>query len=139
MISLIVGKKGTGKTKALVERVNEAVETSKGNVVCVEKDRNLTFNLTHRARLVVAEEYGIEGYDEFYGFLTGLLAGNYDITHLFVDGIFKIAGRDVAAFEKMLSKLVRHLSQSEVNITFTVSCDSCELTEETLKYAVDFQ
>ena len=93
MIKLIVGKKGTGKTKALVERVNEAVAISKGNVVCIEKDLNLTYSLNHKARLVVADEYGIDGYDEFFGFISGLLAGNYDITHLFVDGVFKIVCR----------------------------------------------
>ena len=122
----------------MVERVNEAVAISKGNVVCIEKDLNLTYSLNHKARLVVADEYGIDGYDEFFGFISGLLAGNYDITHLFVDGVFKIAGRDIPAFEKMLSKLVLHFSKSDVNITFTVSCDASELSEATMRYAIDF-
>lgn len=139
MLKLIVGNKGTGKTKALVNAVNEAVNVSKGNVICIEKDLKLTFDLNHKARLVVSDEYGISGFDMFYGFITGLLAGNYDITDIFVDTTLKIGGRDIPAFENMITKLVERLKQSEVNITFTVSCDKSELSDATMQYAVELE
>jgi len=139
MIKLIVGNKGTGKTKALVHLVNEAVKVSKGNVVCIEKGQGLTYDINHKARLVAADEYGISGYDAFYGFISGLLAGNYDITDVFIDATFKIGGRDIPAFEAMIAKLVEHFSRSDVGITFTVSCDKSELSEATMNYAIDFE
>ena len=75
MISIILGHKGAGKTKRLISCVNEAVENSKGNVVCVEKERLLTYNVNYRARLVETDYYGVNGYDAFYGFLAGIVAG----------------------------------------------------------------
>ena len=138
MIKLIVGNKGTGKTKALIHLVNEAITESKGNVVCIEKGSKLTYDINHKARLVDADEYGVSDYNIFYGFISGLLAGNYDITDVFIDTTFKIGGRDIPAFEAMIAKIVEHFSKSEVGITFTVSCDKSELSEATMHYAVDY-
>ena len=94
MINLIPGKKGTGKTKILVDSIKEAVTTCKGNVVCIERGMKLTYDIPHKVRLVDAEEYGISSFDAFYGFVAGMLAGNYDIQEVYVDGILKIGGRD---------------------------------------------
>ena len=80
MISLIIGHKGSGKTKHLIQMVNEAVESSKGNVVCVEKETKLTYDVNYRARLVATDYFGVEGFDAFYGFLSGICAGDHDIT-----------------------------------------------------------
>ena len=82
MISMIIGNKGSGKTKRLVELVNAAVDASKGNVVCIEKGLKLTYDLTHKARLVDTDEYNISGFDTLYGFISGMCAGNYDITDI---------------------------------------------------------
>lgn len=90
MIQLIVGHKGSGKTKAIVEMANKAVKESKGYVVVIEKDVRLTYEISSAARLVYSDEYAIAGYDAVYGFITGLLAGNYDITHIYVDPVFKM-------------------------------------------------
>ena len=105
MVQLIVGHKGSGKTKAMVEMANRAVKESKGNVVVVEKDVRLTYEISSQARLVYSDEYAISGYDAVYGFITGLLAGNYDITHIYVDPIFKMCGRDFEAFTQMVNRL----------------------------------
>ena len=78
MIKLIIGKKGAGKTKRLVELVNNAAETSLGNVVCIEKGGTLTFSVSHKARLIYADDFSICGYDEYYGLLAGVKAGNAD-------------------------------------------------------------
>ena len=125
MINLIPGKKGTGKTKILVDSIKKAAENATGNVVCIERGMLLTYDLPHNVRLADAEEYGINSFDSFYGFVAGLMAGNYDIQEVFVDGILKIGGRDYDALGNMLEKVA--VLTKDVNVTFTVSADVDEL------------
>ena len=125
MINLIPGKKGTGKTKILVDSIKKAAENATGNVVCIERGMQLTYDLPHNVRLADAEEYGINSFDSFYGFVAGLMAGNYDIQEVFVDGILKIGGRDYDALGTMLEKVA--VLTKDVNVTFTVSADVDEL------------
>ncbi len=127
MINLITGKKGTGKTKVLVDMIKESAEKATGNVVCIERGMKLTYDIPHKVRLVDAEEYGITSYDAFYGFVAGMLAGNYDIQQVFVDGILKIGGRDYNELGAMLEKLA--MIAKDVKITFTVSADDEELPQ----------
>jgi len=130
MVKLIVGKKGSGKTKKLIDHINEAARISKGNVVCVEKGSVMTYSISHKIRLVDIEHYDVIGYDAFYGFLTGILAGNYDITHLFVDATLRIGGRDLSALADMLSKLKKIVAErGDTEVMFTISCDKDELPE----------
>lgn len=136
MIKLIVGNKGSGKTKRLIEMVNQAVKNTSGNVVCVEKGSGLTYDITHQARLVDSDVYTISGFEAFYGFLSGILAGNYDITELFIDATFKIGGRDYKAFGEMIKKLDKVTKEGGANITFTVSCDMKDLPEDIQEYAI---
>jgi len=135
MIKLIVGNKGTGKTKTLIDMANTAVKTTSGNVVCIEKGLKLTYDIDHKARLIDIEQYGISGYDAYYGFLAGLLAGNYDITEIFGDATLKIGGKDYEAFAVMVEKLAP-ITGENVTITFTVSCDKGELPEKIAKYII---
>jgi hypothetical protein len=125
MINLIPGKKGTGKTKILVDSIKKAAEKATGNVVCIERGMQLTYDLPHNVRLVDAEAYGITNYDAFYGMVAGLLAGNFDIQEVFVDGILKIGGRDYDALGAMIEKLA--VLTKDVNVVFTVSADPEEL------------
>ena len=125
MIKIIVGNKGTGKTKKLIDSINARAEESNGNVVCIERGMQLTYDLPHNVRLADAEEYGINSFDSFYGFVAGLMAGNYDIQEVFVDGILKIGGRDYDALGNMLEKVA--VLTKDVNVTFTVSADVDEL------------
>ncbi len=130
MLKLIVGKKGSGKTKTLIEHINEAAKVSKGNVVCVEKGSVMTYSISHRIRLVDIEHYDVSGYDALYGFLTGILAGNYDITHLFVDATLRIGGRDLSDLADMLLKLKKIIAErGDTEVMFTISCDKSELPE----------
>ena len=130
MMKLIVGNKGSGKTKTLISMVNDAVAVSKGNVVCIEKGSVMTFDINYKARLVDIDNYDIVGYEAFYGFLTGILAGNYDITHLFVDATLRIGGRDYAALADMLTKLDKVVAErGDTEVVFTVSCDKADLPE----------
>ena len=127
MVKLILGNKGSGKTKRLIDLVNNAVEKSNGNVVCIEKERLLTYDVNYRARLVETDHYKVSGYDAFYGFVCGIVAGDHDITDILVDATLKIGGRDYEALANFLEK-VSELSQlAEQDITFTVSCDESDL------------
>lgn len=129
MVKLIIGNKGSGKTKRLIELVNGAVEKSNGNVVCIEKERLLTYDVNYRARLIETDHYKVSGYDAFYGFLCGVIAGDHDITDILVDATLKIGGRDYEALANFLAKVAELSKLSEQDITFTVSCDECDLPE----------
>ena len=119
MVTLLIGKKGTGKTKKLITRANEAVKASSGNVVVIEKGAKLTYDVTHKARLIDTDDYSVCDAEALYGFIAGILASNSDITDIFVDSALKICGNDVAAFEKMLGKL--ESISKDVNLVMTVS------------------
>ena len=135
MIQVITGKKGSGKTKVLLEMIDNAVAQSIGDIICIEKCMKLTYSVNHKVRLVDAERYNIASYDMFYGFVAGVLAGNYDIKEVFVDGILRIGGRDYEALGKTLEKL-DILTGNEVTLVFTVSEDSDLLPESVLKYLI---
>ena len=119
MIKLFIGGKGSGKTKTLIELVNNATAASNGSVVCIEKGDKLTHDITYKARLIDTDEYSVSTADTLYGFIAGVLASNSDITDIFVDSALKIIGNDVAGFEAMLKKL--EVLVKEVNLTMTAS------------------
>ena len=127
MVNIIIGNKGSGKTKRLIELVNGAVEKSNGNVVCIEKERLLTYDVNYRARLVETDHYKVSGFDAFYGFLSGILAGDHDITDVLVDATLKIGGRDYEALADFLAKASELSKITEHDITFTISCDESDL------------
>ena len=127
MIKLIVGKKGSGKTKKLIDLVNETTLTSKGNVVCIEKGDTLTFSISHKARLIDIEAYGVSGYGEYYGMLSGINAGNHDVTDIFGDATLRIGIRDYEELADFLDRVSALSEESHVNFIFTVSCDEAEL------------
>ena len=127
MIKLIIGKKGSGKTKKLVDLVNAATEASLGNVVCIEKGDTLTYSVTHKARLIDAEAYGISGYGEYFGLISGIKAGNNDVTHIFGDATLRIGTRD---YEELVAFLERVAKIEDVEFLFTVSADEAELPKK---------
>jgi ABC-type cobalamin/Fe3+-siderophores transport system ATPase subunit len=132
MIKVICGKNGSGKTKKMIDMVNDVCKTSTGSVVCIEQGMQLTYDISYRCRLIAANEYNIKGYEEFYGFLAGVLAGNYDISEVFVDGILKIGNKDLLGLADLL-KRVEALAEN-INVTITVSADENELPDEVKKY-----
>lgn len=121
MVTLLIGKKGSGKTKRLIDEANAAVETSNGSVVVVEKGSKLTYDLSHKARLIDSDAYGIDSFAALYGFLSGICAGNYDVTDIFVDSTFKIAGKDVAALAEFVKKANALADEAKTAITFLIS------------------
>ena len=134
MLKLIVGVKGTGKTKTLINLVNGALEVTKGDVVCIEKGTQLRYDIKPAARLVNADEYMITDAQSLYGFIAGILASNHDVTDLFVDGTLKICQKDMAAFDALLGELDKLLEKININLTMTVSMPVEEASETVRKY-----
>ena len=127
MVSLIIGHKGSGKTKHLIDEVNKAMEASNGHVICVEKGRKLTYDINSQVRLVSVDDYAVSGYEAYYGLLAGMCAGDSDITDVLCDGTLKIGGTDMEALADFFEK-VRNLGDAtETKFTFTVSADESEL------------
>ena len=135
MIKIIIGKKGSGKTKLLAEMVNAAADTSLGNVVCIEKSDALIYSIKYKARLIDTDTYGINDYDEYYGMIAGIKAGNHDITHIFGDATLRIGGRDYNEFADFIEKLAGMCGHSAANITFTVSCDESDIPAKAFEFA----
>ena len=133
MIKLITGKKGTGKTKVLIDMINDSVKTTNGCLVCVEKGETLRSSISYKVRWCGVEQFNISGYDAFYGFLAGMLAGNYDIKEVFIDGIIKIGGPDLNDLGSMLEK-IQELVGDDTKVVFTISADNSELPESVTKF-----
>lgn len=134
MIKLIVGIKGSGKRKHLIELVNDSAKNTNGNIVCVEKGNKLTFDLQHSVRLVDVNNYGVAGYDAFYGFLAGLLAGNYDITEIYVDSVIKIGDADLDRLAAFTEKVDALTAESGVKVVLMVTAAEADLPESMKKY-----
>jgi len=132
MINVFIGKKGSGKTKKLIDYANKAVETSNGNVVVIEKGLKLTYDISHRARLIDSDAYGIKGLDALEGFLCGICAGNYDVTDILLDSTLKIIGQDMAALTDLITKAKKLSEEANVTITLSVSADESEIPAEVL-------
>lgn len=132
MVKLIAGKKGSGKTKNLIEAIHTAEKESKGNVVAIQYGSSLNIDIYHKIRLINIEDYKVSGYNDMYGFVAGLLASNYDTTDLFVDGTLRIVGRDLDEVGKMLDRIAA--IAENVNIVFTISADETDMPESVKKY-----
>ena len=137
MVNLIMGLKGSGKTKRLVELVKKAVEEERGDVVCIEKNRDLTFDIPYTARLVYASDYDIGTYEFMKGFISGLHAGNYDITHVFIDNLFKMLdGTDNDSIANFLNWLQAFSEKEDVDFTICATLDPDSVSEEIQKYVI---
>ncbi len=134
MVKLIIGVKGTGKTKALIEMINAALDSTKGSVVCIEKGTNLQLTLNYNCRLINSDEYMISSASELYGFIAGLLASNHDITDLFIDATYRICQRDAAAFDQFVTEVDKLSSKYGMNVVMTVSMPAENVTDTMKKY-----
>ena len=134
MLKLMIGVKGTGKTKTLIEMVNSAVNTSNGAVVCIEKGDKLRYDVKYQARLINTEEFMVADAQALYGFVAGILASNHDVTELFIDSALKICNNDMAAFEKMLDNLAALVAKTGTNLFITSSMPVEEASDTIKKY-----
>ena len=135
MVRLIMGANGAGKTKQLIELIHAAVESENGSVVCIEPSADMTYDISYNVRLVNAGEYNVNNYECLRGFISGLYAGNYDISHVFVDNLCKIAGdKDLQAVEDFLGWLDRFSNANDVKFTVTISGDVSSATDGMRKF-----
>jgi hypothetical protein len=136
MVKVLMGVKGTGKTKRLIELVKEALEVEHGNVVCLEKERKLTYDIPREARLIAATDYSFKTPEFLKGFISGLYAGNFDITHVFIDGLYKIVpfAGDVNTVEAFLDWLEAFGKENNVKFTIVISADVNGATDGIRKY-----
>ena len=134
MIQVIMGLKGSGKTKKMIASINEALASANGDVVCIEYGKKLTYDVNYRVRLVDSKEYGINSLDMLKGFLSGLHAGNFDITHVFIDNLYKTIGTDKVAGEEFVAWCAKFAADNNMEITITISEDPAEASEGMKQY-----
>ena len=134
MIHVIMGLKGTGKTKKLLDSINEALANASGDVVCIEYGKKLTYDVNYRVRLVDSKEYAISTSDMLKGFLSGLHAGNFDITNVYIDNLYKTIGADRAAVEEFVTWCAKFAEVNNMNITITISDDPALASEAVKQY-----
>ena len=134
MLKLIIGVKGTGKTKNLINLVNTAVENSQGDVVCIEKGTKLRYDVKYKARLIDVTEYFVADAQSLYGFIAGILSSNHDVTDLFVDSALKICENDTVAFDKFVDEVNALAEKLNVKVIMTSSIPAEEASETVKKY-----
>ena len=134
MVKLIIGVKGTGKTKSLINLVNEAAAATNGTVVCIEKGTGLRFDVKHTVRLINTNEYLIFDCEALYGFIAGILASNHDVTDVFVDSALKIANNEIDKFDEFVKKVDELSEKVGVNIVMTSSIPCEEASVVVNKY-----
>lgn len=123
MIKVIIGKKGTGKTKHMIDEVNTAVKEEPGCLVFLSKGNRLMYDLAHNVRYVNTQEFEIENYDEFYGFICGIISNNFDTSHIFIDSAWKIVDSAEAGFEKFLKQLENIGEKFNIHFSISISED----------------
>ena len=125
MVELLIGKKGTGKTKALVDKVNTALTVAKGNVVFIAKNSDQMYAVDSKARMATTSDFDIRSYNELLVFIYGIISRDYDITNIFVDGIFKIVGTtELDGFEEFLERLEDLSRKQSISFVISVSIDA---------------
>ena len=134
MIHVIMGLKGSGKTKKLIDAINGAVANANGDVVCIEYGKKLTYDVTYKVRLVDSKEYGINSPAMLKGFLSGLHAGNFDITNVFIDNLYKTIGDDKAAGEEFVAWCAKFAAENNMEITISITEDPAEASEAVKQY-----
>ena len=135
MVRVIMGVKGTGKTKQMIELINEAAKTEAGSVVCIERGPKLTYDIHNSIRLVEASDYSIDSFDALKGFVCGLYAGNYDISQIFIDSLCKIVPSDITPeVEKFLAWLDKFSEQHNIKFVVTISADQALATDGISKF-----
>ncbi len=135
MIKVIMGVKGTGKTKQMIDLINSAVNNEHGNVVCIEKGRKLTYDIHSQIRLVETENYNLNTFEVMRGFISGLYAGNFDITHIFIDSLCKIVPSDCGPeLDSFLSWLDGFSEKNGIKFTISISADESLASDDVKRY-----
>ena len=136
MVRVIMGVKGTGKTKQMIELINAAAKSESGSVVCIEHGSKLTYDIHYQIRLIEAKEYALTSFDMLKGFISGLHAGNYDITQVFVESLTKLVNvpAEDPEVEHFLDWLNDFGEKNGIKFTVTISADTALASEGVKKY-----
>jgi archaellum biogenesis ATPase FlaH len=136
MVRVIMGVKGSGKTKQMIEMINSAVRSEHGDVVCIERGSKLTYDIHSKIRLVEASNYAMDSFTFLKGFISGMYASNYDITHIFIDSLCKVVPSDASnsEVEEFLDWLNSFSEENRLKFTLTISADSSLATDGVKKY-----
>lgn len=137
MIRILIGPKGTGKTKTFIDLANDALNTEKGNVICITKGTRHTFDISSGIRLANTDDFDITSANALYGFISGMIAQNYDITHIFIDSITKITNTTLAEFSEMLPDIEKLAEKFNVCFTVAISEEKASAPENVMKYAIE--
>jgi energy-coupling factor transporter ATP-binding protein EcfA2 len=138
MIKLIVGKKGSGKTKKLVAMANESVKRAKGHVVFIDVDNSKMFQIDYRARFMHLNEYQLMNEMEFYGFLCGVVASNYDIEHIYIDGLMKMSPDGLEGLQSFFERLSKIEQKYNISFVFGISWDQAKVPEYMERFQLEF-
>lgn len=138
MIRIMMGEKGTGKTGALIRMANDALDTEKGKVVCINKGNRFTFDLKHPVRLIDTEQFEIKNLDIFLGFIEGVIAHDFDVTHIFIDSVLKCAKGSLADMDEFLTRIEGISEKFNIDFTVTISAPVAEASDAMKKYLVEF-
>ena len=137
MVKVIMGLKGSGKTKRLVDMVKDAVNEGTGDVVVIEKERKLTYDIPHQARLIDAGDYDIGSYEFLKGLICGVHAGNYDITHFYVDNFYKLVNdKSVDALVVFVDWLAKFAEAEKIEFVISISADPETVPESVKQYII---
>lgn len=137
MINLIIGKKGTGKTKRIVKLAQDALHQATGQVVFIDDDKRCMSELNYKIRFINTTEFALNTADDLYGFITGMIAGNYDTQKIFIDGLYKITNLTDATLDEFLAKLNAICSKHDVDIYISVSTVSDNISEAAKQYVFE--
>ena len=129
MVQLIVGKKGKGKTKQLLDKVNAEVKTANGNIVYIDKSTKHMFELNNKVRLISATDYPLKNSDEFIGFICGILSQDHDLEQMYLDSFLKVAKLEGCDISTTIEKLDKIGETFGVNFVLSVSMNECDLPE----------
>lgn len=137
MVSILMGLKGSGKTKRLVDMVREAVKEETGDVVCIEKERKLTYDIPYQARLIEAGTYDIGSYEFLKGLICGVHAGNYDITHFFIDNFYKLVNdKSPDALAVFIAWLEKFSENEHISFVLSITSDPDTAPDALKKYLI---
>lgn len=122
MLKLIMGEPGSGKTKQLIDLANNAITLESGNVICIETNQKLRYDINHKVKLIEADLYPFYGYEGLLAFIAGITASNFDVTHIFIDSLFNVAGcSDISETEEFLAKLYDFSTERNIKFTVTIT------------------
>lgn len=135
MIKIHIGLKGSGKTKKLIDDVNNAITLEKGNVVCITEGDRLMHDIDRSARMVNTEHFDIKNFDMFTGMLCGIIAQDFDVTHIFIDSVFKsVPAETMENIDNLIADIEKLEAEFNVSFTLMVSADIAEATDKVKKY-----